>query len=298
MLKKITQKNAPIPAKRWILFALFLVMVFGFAGIFLSLLWGDGKSGLKTAQAPVFSSRGNVNVPAPTAPTATTPKTVPAALPAAETANEKTLPPTAEPEKILEPPMTIAPMLDLKVPFGVQAPFGSWDLPYEEACEEASSIMAAAFFQKESLNKDAMNDEILKLVQWQKSYFGYYEDTTAAETAQILGVYFGLEAEVTDEVTVERIKRELNLGHLVIIPASGRALENPHFSGTDPFYHMLLLRGYDDQGHFIANDPGTRRGEGFKYTYENILFANHDWTGSKDTIDTGAKRMIVVKGLE
>ena len=295
MAKKITPKKTLLSAKHWILFSLALAVLFGSAGILLSLLRTNGINGFESSQAPVFSVRENANAPAPAknAPeTASETSSVPETTPHTEE-----IPPATEPV-LPEASVVIAQTLDMKVPFGTQAPFGNWDLPYQEACEEASAIMAAAFFQKESLNKDAMDEEILKVIKWEKSSFGYYEDTTAAETAKMLRDYFGLEAEATDEVTIDRIKKQLNLGHLVLLPASGRALNNPHFAGTDAFYHMILIRGYDDQGHFITNDPGTRRGEGFKYTFENILFANHDWTGSKDTIDTGAKTMIVVKGLK
>lgn len=183
--------------------------------------------------------------------------------------------------------------LDYQVPFSPQAPFGNWDLPYQEACEEASAIMAARYFMGQSLDNTIMNEEILKLVLWQKKYFGYYEDTTAKETAQIIREYFGLKAEVSSDVSVENIKKELNRGKLIIIPASGRELNNPYFSGEGPFYHMLIIRGYD-RDKFITNDPGTKRGEGFEYTYDSLINAVHDWTGSKEKINQGAKVMIVV----
>ena len=182
---------------------------------------------------------------------------------------------------------------NLSVPFASQAPFADWDLPYQEACEEASTIMANRYFRNQKLDPKIMNEEILKLIEWQKTTFGYYEDTTAEETARILNEYFGLTAKTSTDVTKDSIIKNIAQGNLVLVPASGRALKNPNFRGTDAFYHMLVVRGYDSK-HFITNDPGTRKGEGYKYDFATLLSANHDWTGSKDTIDTGPKTMIVV----
>ena len=46
---------------------------------------------------------------------------------------------------------------------------------------------------------------------------------------------------------------------------------------------MLVLIGYDEN-NFITNDPGTRRGEKYKYPQERVVNAIHDWTGTKETI--------------
>jgi hypothetical protein len=68
-------------------------------------------------------------------------------------------------------------------------------------------------------------------------------------------------------------------GKLVIIPAAGRLLGNPNFSGQGPIYHMLVVRGFDNKtGEFITNDPGTRKGEGYRYKYSVLINAIHDWS--------------------
>ncbi len=185
--------------------------------------------------------------------------------------------------------------INLPVPFSPQAPFANWDMPYQEACEEASAIMAAKYFKNKPLNAEIMDREILDLVDWQNEHFGYYEDTTAREVVTILEEYFGLNAYLNAEVETERIKYELSQGNLIIIPAAGQMLGNPYFSGDGPPYHMLLIRGYDGN-EFITNDPGTKRGEGFRYKYNTLLNAIHDWTGSKETIREGRKVMIIVSG--
>ncbi|MBI4117466.1 MAG: C39 family peptidase [Parcubacteria group bacterium] len=183
--------------------------------------------------------------------------------------------------------------LDHDIPFAPQAPFGNWDLPYQEACEEASTIMVARYLGKLPMSNEIMEEEIQRLVAWQKQRFGFYEDTDAKNTQIILKEYFHLSSSIVTDVTIESMKIALNDGNLIIVPASGRGLKNPYFSGNDPFYHMLIIRGYD-RDEFITNDPGTKRGKGYHYGYQTLLDAIHDWTGSKETIEEGKKAMIVI----
>ncbi len=165
---------------------------------------------------------------------------------------------------------------NLSVPFAPQAPFGNWDMPYQEACEEASLIMADAFFKGYSLSSEKMEQEIKNLVEWETGYFGYYQDTTTEEVVEIAKEYFGLESEILFDVSVENIKKIISRGKLVIVPAAGRILPNPYFTGQGPIYHMLVIRGYT-KDKFITNDPGTKRGEEFLYEYDDLLNAVHDW---------------------
>lgn len=203
--------------------------------------------------------------------------------------DDKPIPPEVElqqsvPRKVL-----------LDVPFVIQAPFSRWEPPYKEACEEASLILASKYFTKGPLDKNIMNVELLNVVSWEVAEFGFYEDTTAEQTADIARRYFYLDAETTTDVTADRIKRELAAGHLVIPPLAGRELVNPYFRQPGPIYHMLVIRGYDDRTkEFITNDVGIGRGKEFRYTYEDLLDAVHDW--NPDDILKGKKVMIVVKG--
>ena len=76
-------------------------------------------------------------------------------------------------------------------------------------------------------------------------------------------------------MTVEKIKRELAIGNLVITPHIGWELDNPHYREASS-YHFLVIRGWDKK-NFITNDNGTKRGEGFKYSYETIINSMHDF---------------------
>lgn len=184
----------------------------------------------------------------------------------------------------------------LKVAFSTQAPTENWDMPYQEACEEASLIMAYYYFADKALSRPIMNEEILKLVKWEEDTLGYYKDTTLVETARIAEEYFNLEVAISEDVTVDNLKRQVYAGNLVILPFAGRLLENPYFSGEGPLFHMAVVKGWDSQ-NFIMNDPGLLRlGENFKYSYTNLLESVHDWNGG-DVVN-GKKVMLVVKGLK
>ncbi len=66
---------------------------------------------------------------------------------------------------------TIPATLMLPVPFTPQAPTANWDAPHNEACEEASAIMAAAYFAGSTdvnLKPDYVESEIAKLTKWQE----------------------------------------------------------------------------------------------------------------------------------
>jgi len=191
---------------------------------------------------------------------------------------------------------------NLAVSFQSQAPTANWDMPYQEACEEASLIMADAFFNGRALSVDGMDTSIHKLVDWELEKFGYYEDTTSKEVVQIAQEYFYLDAVLDYDVTVENIKKYISQNKLILVPAAGRILPNPNFTGDGPLYHMLVIRGYTDK-YFITNDPGTKNGKEFLYKYDDLINAIHDWPNenggqknevSEDDMLTGEKVMIAV----
>ena len=190
--------------------------------------------------------------------------------------------------------------LELPVVFASQAPLANWDDLHQEACEEASMIMAARYFAGEALSQTIMEEEIQKLVAWEGDN-GYDVDLTAEEAVMVLKDYFGQTARVETEATVDRIKYELSLGNLIIVPAAGRELGNPYFRTPGPIYHMLVIKGYD-RDEFITNDVGTRRGDGFKYKYDQLLSAVHDWRPdlapdgmTEEEMSQGRKVLIVVE---
>lgn len=186
----------------------------------------------------------------------------------------------ALPEKVL-----------LKVPFTVQAPNANWDAVHEEACEETSLIILKHFLKNEKMGSpEQVETEIQGMIKYETDH-GYKIDVTMTELAQIAEDYYGLKtARVEKNVTLEDIKKELAAGRPVIVPAAGKMLDNPNFKNGGPVFHNLVIVGYDKKG-FITNDPGTRRGEGFRYTFDNLYNAIHDW--NSNDINKGGKAYLV-----
>ncbi len=183
------------------------------------------------------------------------------------------------------------------VPFTVQAPMGQWQNPiFQDACEEASIIMAVAWVRGDRLTADGVTDTIGILASWQKKVFGHAVDTSIADTARMLKEYYGMTGAVQTEVTIEDIKRALASDQLVIVPTDGRKLKNPNFTQPGPPRHMLVVLGYDDAaGEFIVNDPGTRKGAGYRYGQDILYDAILDYpTGNHLPVSSTDKVMLVV----
>ncbi len=185
--------------------------------------------------------------------------------------------------------------INLAIPFTSQAPHSNWDLPYQEACEEASILMAVSFFDKELVNlssADSADEAILSVVEFETDKYDLYLDTTAAETKRFAeAMYPGYSFDLLSNPSVDDIKTALSNGSPVIVPAAGRELGNPNFTGAGPLYHMLVVRGYTDST-FVTNDPGTRNGNGYVYKQKTIMDAMGDWNGGDPA--NGAKVVIVV----
>jgi uncharacterized protein YvpB len=189
-------------------------------------------------------------------------------------------------------PSPLPPKVTLDVPFLVQAPLAVWDELHEEACEEASLIMVNFYHTGKTIaSREAGEKEITDLVAYETEN-GYAVDVTVEELAVIAKSYYGLSTgRVENNITVDDIKRELSAGRPVIVPAAGKILPNPYFTAGGPNYHMLVITGYDADG-FITNDPGTRRGQNFRYAYNDLMNAIHDWNGGHNILD-GPKQYLV-----
>lgn len=116
-------------------------------------------------------------------------------------------------------------------------------------------------------------DGITTLATFEKKRFGYHEDIDLSEIMSVFREYFRYDGVmVKNNLTADDIKRTLASGSIILAPTFGGALGNPFFTPPGPITHMLVLTGYDPMtGEFIVNDPGTRRGEGYRYR-EQILF--------------------------
>jgi len=93
--------------------------------------------------------------------------------------------------------------------FFSQAPDGNRKLPRQEACEEASIILANYFIKNKNITQDQMRTDILALVDRQMELFGDYLHTTVEQTMQLYLDFYGGEAYIIDNPTIKQIKEIL-----------------------------------------------------------------------------------------
>jgi len=194
-------------------------------------------------------------------------------------------------EQTSAPEPVLPEELNLEMVFYSQAPFGNWDFPWQEACEEATVLLISNEYQSKNWTREQFNDEILKLVEWEKKTFGDYKHTTIKETAKILNDYLGLKTLVFENPTYNDIKKILNRGHFVVMTFDGKKLGNPFYKNGGPVYHAMVIKGYKKDYKVITSDVGTRNGENYVYKWETIENAMHDYAVP---MSDGAKRIIEV----
>jgi len=218
-------------------------------------------------------------------PTQSTPQTTP---PASQSAPQSQ--PTSETKE-----KKLPSSYDLTVPFVPQAPFGVWDNLHDNACEEASIILVHYYKIGKSLSREQADSEINKMVNYEIKKYGKHKDLTAQETADLAKEFYGYKnVKVAYDFSWDDVKREIANNNPVIVPAAGRLLNNPNFRQPGPVYHMLVIRGYT-QNEIITNDVGTRKGESYKYSYQTLDGAIHDWTENPNIIQDGKRAMLVLE---
>lgn len=189
----------------------------------------------------------------------------------------------------------------LDVPFTVQAPFGGWaDERQDYGCEEASILMAMYRVRGEPLSPAQAEQEIIAISEFEKERYGDFHDTSAQDTLKVMKAYFEYEnAFVKFDIGAQDIKTELARGNVVIVPLDGTKVGNPYYTPPGPLKHKLIIRGYDDATQeFITNDPGTKRGEGYRYKYDVLENALLDYpTGLNEPITEMRAAMIVVQKI-
>jgi hypothetical protein len=156
--------------------------------------------------------------------------------------------------------------------------------------------MVQAYFSGDSratLPPAEVEKELEKLFDWESDHLGSPLDATAQETAQMIEEVYGLSADVVENYSEDDLKAALSEEKLIILPLAGRKLGNPYFQTPGPIYHMLVVRGYTESD-FITNDPGTRRGENFRYSFQTLHSAGADWNHTTNTIDADRSLAIIV----
>ncbi|MEK7644175.1 MAG: C39 family peptidase [Patescibacteria group bacterium] len=174
------------------------------------------------------------------------------------------------------------------VPFTVQAPDGIWKQPWQDACEEAVTVMADYYYTGKKYTRiptAQARAAIMKTVNLENKFFGFNKDTNAEQMIEIINNFYPWEAFIVDDPTLEQIKAEIDNERPVILPVYGKGLKNPYFRSGGPVYHTILVKGYDDdRNEFITNEPGVGRGLDYRYKYATLMSAIHDFLPNNKTI--------------
>jgi len=202
-------------------------------------------------------------------------------------------------KEVIQDNEVVNKLIDQDVPFTSQAPFGGWeDERQQDGCEEASALMAIYWLRGESLSKLVAWQKIIAISDFQQKNYGEYRDIALTDVIDhIFKDYFKYDqVDLKNNITINDIIVALNNGNLVLAPMDGQKLNNPYFTAPGPERHMLVIRGYDPATkEFITNDPGTKRGEAYRYN-ETVLFeAIRAYpTGYHEPIDKIEKNIIIV----
>jgi hypothetical protein len=188
----------------------------------------------------------------------------------------------------------------ISVPFTSQAPLGGWkDQRQQDGCEEAVAAMAMAWVGSEN-NIDSKNWllRMIILSDFEKKKYGEYRDVSLhdIETWLFRDYFKYKKTEIKKIASAKDLIKELEVGKIILAPMDGRKLNNPNFTGLGPERHMILIRGYDyTKKQFITNDPGTRKGELYRYDEKVILEAIRVYeTGYHKPIKDIVKEVIIV----
>ncbi len=182
---------------------------------------------------------------------------------------------------------------NLAVPFMLQAPKQNWDMPYQEACEEASLLMVQGFLAGKTADftPDESDRLILDLVAYETSQ-GDPPDVTLGRIGDIARARYGFQPVIQAVTNIDSLKNAIANGYPVIVPASGKALKNPNFRNGGPPYHMVVMKGYLSDGRVVTNDPGTRKGKDYLYGASLFFDAIHDWNDGD--VPNGQKIVLVL----
>lgn len=175
---------------------------------------------------------------------------------------------------------------NLDVNFFSQSPDGYWGQPWQDACEETVIAMLDNFYRNTLIteNKNYSKSEILRILNIKNNHLGYSLDENAKKMVEIINQFLPWEARTIKNPTLEQIKKEIDEGRPIILPVYGKMLYNPHFVGSGPQFHTVIISGYDeDNAEFITQEPGTKYGRNYRYSYTTLLNANHDFLPAYQT---------------
>jgi hypothetical protein len=189
---------------------------------------------------------------------------------------------------------------NLPVPFITQAPYGNWSQPWQDACEETSVAIVNAYYENNNLNNKATAKKAIEgVLNIKERFYGKSHSEKITQVAELINKFLPWESTLIENPTLEQVKEQLDKNQPILLPAYGKALHNPYFKNGGPDYHLLVISGYDNEKQeFITQEPGTRYGLDFRYKYDTILDANHDFLPKNQTKNGKKIMLFTQKNLE
>lgn len=213
--------------------------------------------------------------------------------------------PTTSPTIIPSPPLpTITPLPSkhlIKTAFIPQAPEHIWTEPWQDFCEEASLLTVYYYYQHLSPTSTEIKQALLDIGNFETEQ-GFTHDINTTQMSYMATTYFYLTPTIITNPTLLQLKTYLAQSVPIIVPASGKILytENHNFSHGGPWYHNIVLLGFDDSTQkFIVHDVGTRLGAYFKYSYDLLIQSIHDLPSSGNPVEilSGPQKVLVLEKL-
>jgi len=186
----------------------------------------------------------------------------------------------------------------IKTTFVPQAPEKNWDQPWQDACEEAAALTVHYYYSNQNPDTSKIVTDLNQMIDLETAK-SWSHDVNLSQLSQITQELWDYSFEIVENPTVEQIKTYLSQNIPIIVTANGKTLfsENSHFKNGGPWYHALVILGYDDRRQqFTVHDVGTQFGKYFKYSYSLLMDSIHDFPPSlrKEDIDSGAKRILIL----
>lgn len=186
----------------------------------------------------------------------------------------------------------------IKTAFVPQAPEKIWSEPWQDACEESALLTVYYYYQSLSPSIETMVNDLNSLFEFETKQ-GWSHDVNISQMATISAKLWNYQVKIIDNPSVEDIKIYLSQDIPIVIPANGKTLykENKHFKSGGPWYHNLVILGYDDnKKQFTVHDVGTQFGAYFHYSYGVVMDSIHDFPLSlkKEDINMGVPRVLVL----
>jgi len=190
-------------------------------------------------------------------------------------------------------------VIKYNVPFTPQAPTANWsDSRQQQGCEEASALMAIKWAKGENISSlNQAEQDIIDITNFAQKKYGEHRDLSAFDTTRLIKDYFQYEnVSLEYDISIEDIIGELRKGRLVALHVNGRVLDNPYYTPPGPKEHVIVITGFNqNKKKFITHDPGTKRGENFRYKFDTIKQALRDYnTGLDEPMTEERKAMISV----